>query len=991
MRTIKLTTSYEAYCSRLPGVIPAYEGNMLFYFDRLSLEEDDFRHPSNYGMIPLNLVLSGVSVTFDENSKWSISADNGDWSKCGVADLSKSENPCDDFVTINWHHISEIFAFFRKYYSLLNDYSSCNLAYSSATEYYKVESNLKYNATLIFGNDADTYSDFDGTFQRYGGVISSVTAQDFHEDYKMVTSDIDHEPIVYSFDTGFFKWLCDNVVPAYLLPLEYTDVYNGKLLFYPDVIHLYGWLSRMSLKYTGDTPECTDYKLSHEGNVTCCECEEYLKKGGLDMKEKLGEWLEQINKTILANNKLFQNNLEFQCQIPSIFFSFSLLNSVEDLGQFAILSTEWEGGINYTNNAWITEDLKDRNTVSGGTVVMYNGRPYLIKSESELKDTEQNKGKSEYKIGYKYDERFCKYVWGNDDANVYQLDCEDNKTYKVDKSQHWQDYTECYLNAFREDFMSQVITYAYDVNGRFVANPTPLLMSQTVPVDYNNGDGFIIYHQEAYPIERLESVSYLSDNNPYLHGKVFIVKRDSFSDIPYVTINSKDIYATMNDMGKFTFFFNDVDVFERKRINENYIRPFVQINGVYYPVIGNKVTYHLDKYIYSCPKVDGVFVYDTDMLCVYHNEVCTISQILTDDVVENIPESAHKWSDVVMADFTEDSMEEGEFYYELSGDNIIVAEFYKSYPANYVTAVVPSRLDYVKSDIIYNDDMGNPMDGFYPVQGGDATYAQPNEGETLHPYYNVGNVSQLLKAYSDDTTQYYTGNILKRMVFYYKNIDGTLNEDYMIECALDNRKESFDALQELEDKWKKYFEATDLDYVLDEAIYCDIEYNLGSTLYYVDGNGWYINDKAHQGVEYFETVIFTKYQQQYYLDVERGYNVFVYAVEQPLYDFESSDYDTRFITPVANIRMQIITFNDDMDGEIFTRDNGFEPNNGIIFAPLFRQEYSLNVSVPEYIQSNINIDRGVNAAFEKHLKLGEVMTFEALENYGNGYFNFLDT
>jgi hypothetical protein len=39
--------------------------------------------------------------------------------------------------------------------------------------------------------------------------------------------------------------------------------------------------------------------------------------------------------------------------------------------------------------------------------------------------------------------------------------------------------------------------------------------------------------------------------------------------------------------------------------------------------------------------------------------------------------------------------------------------------------------------------------------------------------------------------------------------------------------------------------------------------------------------------------------------------------------------------------------------------------------------------------SDIYIDRGRSAAFERHLKLGEVVTMEALENYGNGWFLML--
>jgi hypothetical protein len=55
-------------------------------------------------------------------------------------------------------------------------------------------------------------------------------------------------------------------------------------------------------------------------------------------------------------------------------------------------------------------------------------------------------------------------------------------------------------------------------------------------------------------------------------------------------------------------------------------------------------------------------------------------------------------------------------------------------------------------------------------------------------------------------------------------------------------------------------------------------------------------------------------------------------------------------------------------------------------APVFRQEYNLGTSISQNIDTNIYIDRGINAAFETHLKLMEAHTLESLENYGNGYF-----
>jgi len=64
--------------------------------------------------------------------------------------------------------------------------------------------------------------------------------------------------------------------------------------------------------------------------------------------------------------------------------------------------------------------------------------------------------------------------------------------------------------------------------------------------------------------------------------------------------------------------------------------------------------------------------------------------------------------------------------------------------------------------------------------------------------------------------------------------------------------------------------------------------------------------------------------------------------------------------------------------------------NGIQVAPTFKREYMLGISSLENVDSNIYIKRGINAAFEQHLKLGEVTSMEALEQYSNGYFKIMN-
>ena len=66
-------------------------------------------------------------------------------------------------------------------------------------------------------------------------------------------------------------------------------------------------------------------------------------------------------------------------------------------------------------------------------------------------------------------------------------------------------------------------------------------------------------------------------------------------------------------------------------------------------------------------------------------------------------------------------------------------------------------------------------------------------------------------------------------------------------------------------------------------------------------------------------------------------------------------------------------------------------HNDLQVFPTYREGYRFGISILENVDSDIYIDRGINAAFEKHLKLGEVTSLEALEQYGNGYFKIMES
>lgn len=55
-------------------------------------------------------------------------------------------------------------------------------------------------------------------------------------------------------------------------------------------------------------------------------------------------------------------------------------------------------------------------------------------------------------------------------------------------------------------------------------------------------------------------------------------------------------------------------------------------------------------------------------------------------------------------------------------------------------------------------------------------------------------------------------------------------------------------------------------------------------------------------------------------------------------------------------------------------------------ADIFKEDYLIGVHFQPSVENKVNIQRGNNAAFERHIRLGEVKTLEDMENYMNGSF-----
>lgn len=405
MRKIYKTISLEPMTSRLPSVVPAYVPgtNTPITFDEESLSGRGYAYTSNWGLIPCNVEIHG-SVCNKHDS-------------CNVISFER--------LSI-WYHK------FKEYYKLLNDYGHCNTVYASATQYYDNESK-RWPDDLRLGNDRQTYVDLDAEIVCMGGKVSSSTRSQTACQTSGITESVDN---------GFYKWICENVVPTYKLPKDLQDYWQRDTLYYPDVIKWIGWFENRS-QYEDITEEsgCTDSAVTD-----CCDCIEYIKRGGAAELARMEAWYGKIQTNIASLNSKVSG-----CYVPHIISPIELQNSIEDLGEFTIFCEEYKAGVDYRTIP--TEDggtktiihFESGNTHSGTTVLKDGVAQKLVSG-----------------MGYSYDERFMELVPDDEGWKILPLSSSSSKPtgYTSSKLQY------IHLDNYLTDDVGNMIEGIYDVSGK---------------------------------------------------------------------------------------------------------------------------------------------------------------------------------------------------------------------------------------------------------------------------------------------------------------------------------------------------------------------------------------------------------------------------------------------------------------------------------------------------------------------------------------------
>lgn len=989
--------SLEPFKSRLPGIIPAIMNNELYTFGDALIKRQN-AYPSNYGMCPCSIVIPNnfnISYKIYNGLEEYTKIENGKeikkylWNYDGGSEMIVSYRRL-----VTWYH------FFENYYHLLMDYGSCGKIYSSATQYYDCETQVNSMGKLYYEGNREFYEDLDKKFKNLGGSFKEETANNGCEEY-----------LINLKDTGFYNWICTNCIPRFIIPKQFRDEWNATHIFYPDAIKWAGWFANRIDIYK-------DYKSIDEcKNVSnCCDCEKFFKLGGIDMYNRLRDFVKKTrsiandwktpNKANTSNDTSDNTNsgLTYIKDASTIRTQVSLQINVDDMGEMSPMEEEWKGGIDYGNG-------KD----AGGAVVRYNDDVYMLDATISSKgkaDPKKVNGRLQY--GYKFDEQFLEFKFGNEDAKRYK-----NNKFELDDNKHWIDYTDYYISKHTSDSteefnefqpLKDAYNFGFNENGqKVILSGNTNEKNEAISISYNierNGDlGYVLIEDTPYEIFEQEYIKYPTDgDNPYLRGRIFLVERYPITNTPYAVIN-KLTYIS-KDGKKIQFYGSNVQIDKGK---------FIYYKNILYKVDkkNNNVIIGYDDYQYEYPHIDGCITYDNSTYYVLKDKLYTSSIDINDDT-NHITTTLNE-------------VDNQEWGYIVSNDVVkIYPKKYTIYNAQYIEGKTESKLLDLQSSERTYDDLGNPLDGYYNFNNQNQKYAQPPEGKILEPLYQVGTVKNLtpIDSISNGDDKYFCGDILYNMSFYYVDDDGNKVDAEGTSCTIDwkdeiknsesDRKTTLGAITsckskkeeiqskyndeykeavKLDDKGKSLIEAVKKYQSFQDDIRCDITYYMGATLEYVNdevnGKGYRLSDGYNKGVEYNETVVFKVKPQKYYLKEDDFYMVNVIVPEREENTIYSNTYDLQYNDNIASIKMKIdiLGTNDDE----FKPERGFAHNNNTIIEPTIRQEYKFGISSLQSVDSDIYIDRGINAAFEKHLKLGEVSTMEDLTQYSNGFFKIMNS
>ena len=932
MRKINKHISLEPYKSRLPGVAPAISGGTFVDF----IEPEHIRRGyGNYGLVPSDVIIpKEIASAITDYTDIYVNLVSGDGGYALLEDCTEvpTENGIfdrkvyldgDKKTVITYQTLMAWYHFMLEYMDLIEG-SWCR-SYTSATEYFDIQ---------IGGSpiERERYEEMDRRFNSRGG-------------------------------KPFFDWVSDNIIPTFVIPKQYRDKWGTKRIYYPDALVWKGWFDARRQKYWN----ITDCKLSDD----CCDCEEYFSRGGNDMWMLLDEWCEKVRNRIIDNNGNFTR--EASLNIP-----ISLVRSVDNMGEMSMFSTEWEPGVDYGR----TQSSAD----TFGTVTYYNesGGTYAILGQQK---------------GYSFNKDYMEIEFATD---------------------MWKDYTYSYINEHYSDFIP-VTSYAYNRYGVIVVNPQDSDFTRTYP--YVDKD-VVLIGDTLYDVVDGFWVAFKGGSGSLIDGKRLQVDFSS-NGIPYTVVNRRKYVGKKAGNNYFFNFGSKEHPMSSPMVEGKFIKyggklydvedGSVNIEGVSFKVLGGYFVYEDGNryYIYDDALCEPYFedravqefepVERADWKSSYVNGDGTVSIVEAYEVHESryitgfTSNKSHDVIDKVVS--TDDIGNElpgrlvdkgdGNSYFQPSEGELLDLYFHVGNVTN-----LSSIADEDEDTRLMNGDIITSMEFFYLGKDG------KDIGQSVKRYItdsgeieNDGNTSieliDQLDALVDGMENvdkskvycimtYHIGAILtadadgplygKRRVYTFK----TENEsDTSIEAERHNGGSP------------QVFNITIVSSGCDEDISNEVAFK---KIYVAKEDG---NYKYYPGIVYKDLLILEKDECFYNLSEDENYPLNYYNVTVNAYDpTKMNEMDDSMYTQHSYFETPILIYARNTEGEVEADEayyrSHFAKYNNLIASPMFRHDWQFGLSSRESLQSDIYVDRGSVTALDKHLKLGEVKTMEALENYSNG-------
>ena len=988
MRVLKYNISLESLKSRKSGIIPSFcDGNILSFhnssrimiYDEESGEYVDTEESlkrtigyGNYNMFPSDIKIPQEfeDTITDYTDIYVNVKKNNIYENINVDLPSRTLSMDNDtFKVLTYRTLVKWFKFFNDYFSVLKG-GRCK-QYSSATEYFDYE--LSNENQLLREN----YSQMDELFEKRGG-------------------------------KNFYEWVKMNIFPTFDIDKDYSDYWGTPTLSYPEALRWKGWFEK------------TLRLINEEGGKEkyCCEYEEFIKRGGYDVYNALSEWVSEVSERIAENERNGLFTFESSINIP-----ISISCSIKNIGLMSPLIDEWHSGRDYS--IYGDEEY--------GAVTYYDGKTYVKNSnggngskfDTEYKDIKFGNVIVQGDNTKQWDDYTEYYINSNPDKFVsvssYCFNVKGEIIHNPTSGSVYEDYPitygECVFYGDKIYNISNGLYVKYR-NGR-----NPILDGREIKVETEIG---------KFPYCYVNGAKYTSEYVGGDLGIYFGIKKneDNLSLIynrkelvvsnKYYEVNSDgSVTVDVNEENELTYFVFDgyCEVEDKTYLikddkvyltngfdmdnNRQIIVEADDISWNGYEVMGDYLRIY---YKYIERKADVISGYTSDKL---PNVLDIIRSV--DDIGNELP-GIHHTKNPSGGTVKYPQPYEGEVLdipYHVGNTRSVTYigndGEKRLYDGNIITDMEFYLLDLngekVKETIVH---IGTKEDGYPYVYD-----ANGNEIYNVDYKNNITAISEVIRRANeylklDEDGDRRSGVTIFNYVQDYIRCDVT----YYMGAILQERYNG-DVIEEIIKSYSIDASPSELygNAKGTSITGSPITFSLNSIMSSITNNvsdGYYIRYTEEEGymyypgIKYVDTLTLNLDEIPYYIDNDTSYPINYYRIGRDMSSTIPNDNVNGFVNVNrSRFEMPILIYKkvDDKvvpNSDIFTSDKLFNDYNNMVISPLFRQDGYFGFDLNQKVESDIYVNRGSAAVLDRHIKLGEIESMEALENYGNKWFNIFN-